>query len=411
MNSLKLEKSGGQLRGMKKQIREDALKKLKEMGHEVEVENFADTIRNGNFVKVKLEDGTNELRLESPKDTPPPPPLKKEKRIRIREEHVLENMAPFSFDTPPCIRINDYWTYYAVPQKLLFHDLLRMENVKLEKMWSKVSDSPPQFDLTPLDENYDESMATLARQRIRLTQALKSSNEEERISAASKLAEMETQISNLESEHQRIVLQRSLERYSDTQNKDANPAEVARAEQDVHNRTLANMLRQIQTLLQTYVTSINKVQAHVLETEIPAGVDQVGGEGGSLENAPETAELENFHNNLSEAMEIMGETSTLKGQLKDCTTQVKTAIRTLQRHLPGKKHAYHKSGEFTKAKRAIRLDQARPYNKTGKHIHDYQTPRFAERRDEQIQLRAKQLKLSAEAFQYGVLGRGHEAPP
>lgn len=107
---------------------------------------------------------------------------------------------------------------------------------------------------------------------------------------------------------------------------------------------------------------------------------------------------------IAQTLEAVGVSSKVKLDIFNTSSAISKAIKPLKAHLLPKKGKYNKTGAFTKEKRAEKVSTARPYNKSGKHINDFQKPRFPKQRDEQIVERAKLLGVSVEDFKQSVMG-------
>lgn len=176
------------------------------------------------------------------------------------------------------------------------------------------------------------------------------------------------------------------------------------------NEKKAEILSYVERNLNTELRHINNTQKLVLEVEIPKAVEVGGGKDGAIPEdddsmtAVQRAKLLDFQTRLRPAMDQLKAQSTIKSMITKRVSEIKGAVKPLTRHQPATKNAYTRSGEFTKQKRAEKVQNARAYSKTGKHITDYQKPRFAKQRDLQIEEKAKKLNVPVDLIRSAVLG-------
>jgi hypothetical protein len=172
------------------------------------------------------------------------------------------------------------------------------------------------------------------------------------------------------------------------------------------------VLSHVQHHINAHRRHINNIQKSVLEVELEKATEQVGGSNGQVPeitdamNDEAREKVANLKERIAKALELVGVSSDVKLDLGTTEAAIKKALKPLKAHVPPKKGKYVKTGEFTKEKRAEKVTTARPYNKTGKHINDFQKPRFPSVRDQQIVERAKLLGVSEDEFRRSVMGRG-----
>lgn len=177
-----------------------------------------------------------------------------------------------------------------------------------------------------------------------------------------------------------------------------------------HNQALNELKSNIMSNVLHNVTCarrhINNIQKAVLEVEFDKALESVGG----LEITHEMTEKErsdrlSVQYRIRKSLEVIKPTSDVKKEIEIMSKAAGKSIASLKSHLPNKKGKYNKSGQFTKERRAAKMKTARPYIKTGRHINDYQSPRFPQQRDKQIVERSKSLGVSQEEFRLAVMGK------
>ena len=179
----------------------------------------------------------------------------------------------------------------------------------------------------------------------------------------------------------------------------------------VSRATTRSNLRQVQHGMESHRKHINNVQKSVLEVELIEAVQLVGGEDGKVPEITEDMSQEEkdrinlLKSRISTVLDILRTSSNIKLNLSTMNKSTDKILKPLRSHVPLTKGKYIKSGSFTKEKRAEKVSSARPYKKSGKHINDFQNPRFPKQRDSQIIERARQLGVSVEEFRSSVMGK------
>ena len=280
----------------------------------------------------------------------------------------LEAPIPLSFVAPPKVDVNQYWTYIPIPKLVMFRAILESGS------GDRPNDSNEQDLILPPLNNY-----------------------EARIAAVRKL-QGEEKVCELEAERQREVLERARLLYEHEMKR-----EKQRQPRLDHLReeceAQATLLKLLQKTLTSYIKDVNSTQCHVL-TELDQLVE---GQSTSVQSdSSQSGKLS--QQVVEETMAAMGDASQVKATFKTRLGEIKGVTKRLEAHLPRKKNKYEPSGKFTKEMRIERKKNARPYNKTGKHIHDYQNPRFAKQRDEQIAKRAEKLGVNQDVIKFALVG-------
>lgn len=177
------------------------------------------------------------------------------------------------------------------------------------------------------------------------------------------------------------------------------------------NERKADVLAHVQHGMESHRKHINNVQKSVLEVELIEAVQLVGGEDGKVPEITEDMSQEEkdrinlLKSRISTVLDILRTSSNIKLNLSTMNKSSDKILKPLRSHVPLTKGKYIKSGSFTKEKRAEKVSSARPYKKSGKHINDFQNPRFPKQRDSQIIERARQLGVSVEEFRSSVMGK------
>lgn len=213
-----------------------------------------------------------------------------------------------------------------------------------------------------------------------------------------KIEQISVEMKNLEAINQKAAFEYSKEVYE---------WEMVRQECEkawkLHNQQLNERKAAILTNVSDHMKKVcshnNNIQKTVLEVEFDKAITSVGGI--DKEDDPKSALM---RDRIQMCLEKLQPASIVKRDIHNVLEASKTTIKSLKSHLPPKKGKYEKSGQFTKEERANKIKNARPYLKTGNHINDYMKPRFKKQRDEQIEERAKTLKVSTEMFRKAVMG-------
>jgi len=225
-----------------------------------------------------------------------------------------------------------------------------------------------------------------------------------------RVAEIENTMETIESENQQRAFSHSKKVYHWTIEKDQ-LEEPYKTRLKAENDRKVAVLEHIQHGLKTHRAHMNNVQKSVLEVELNKAIESVGGTDGEIPpitadmDAEQVAEIEELQDRVNRVLDKVSVASDVKAKTAVSQSLIRNLMTPLRAHVPPTKGKYEKSGEFTKEKRAAKVSSARPYRKTGRHIHDYQNPRDRKQRDKQIELRAKKLGVSPEVFRKSVLGK------
>lgn len=324
-------------------------------------------------------------------------------RKRGRPSAPPPDFVPLSMVIPDPIVLNDYWTMMPVPSAKLFRDILKLDPPAdaplLNSTSAPILTSQGGGAAHPPTLNLIGSFARLADEEYIVSGTSGEFSEEE---SAKKQAHL---LAEAKEAYFRIRAEEKA-------------AEPLRLQQRRENERKADVFQYIQGHVHKVFQNVNKTQRHVMEVEFDRCLESVnlltsigpGGHGGQGEEHQSSDHLEGttdkeelmkvVREKTVKTMELIKEASKLKDILASKNAEMKSVMKPLRRHLSLSKHSYHRSGHFTKEKRTERAQHARPYNKTGKHIHDYKNPRFAEQRDAQIESRAQQLgKGHSSSFQ------------
>lgn len=280
------------------------------------------------------------------------------------------------FEVPEPIVHNQYWVYLPLPRKQLFKDLLNL---------------PPQ---TPAPDPVDHvDPPTFSSDRP--------------------TANLNSSYGDNDVHNQVQLLQHAGEIYRWTKEKDAKEAAL-KAHQRVENERKANILARAQKSVVSHRKYVNTVEKCVFEVEIDRAIEASGltPDGG----IPSDEVVEYMSPVRQRRVKLLKSRvdQTLKhvekaSHIKACITQrdrvITNLVKPLRSHLPAKKGKYERSGQFTKEQRQKRGATARPYRKTGKHIHDFQNPRNAKQRDVQLAERAKKLGVHPDVLRKSLTGK------
>jgi hypothetical protein len=329
----------------------------------------------------------------------------------LKKRHILPTDT--RFQTPEPLVLNEYWAFFPVPQKALFRDLLNLSPAEPVEIPAKPEISNDELRrLEYLEKKIIDLQKDRANAQFRISQLDKvtsSLETQKRDELKTRVAEIDEQLDTLEVENQGRAFEHSRLVYQWSMEKDAREAEKKLQLQTENDRKTA-ILEHVAHELKSYKKHINNVQNAALEVELNKSIEELGGLDGEIpEITPETDEhqasrITEMHARVKCMLDKVNTSSTVKGKLSVNQALIRKLMNPLQAHVPQKKGKYEKSGQFTKEKRAAKTSSARSYQKTGKHINDYQNPRDRKQRDWQIQERARKLGVSTEDFRQSVLG-------
>lgn len=341
--------------------------------------------------------------------------------LKNRRILSLDNMGD-QFQMPEPLILNDYWAFFPVPQKALFRDLLTLSPAEPVTV-------PPKPEITNAQlwrlQDFEAQFSAVQKERAQLL-GLISTLEKDPSSAtinpdgmtvAEKVADLKAQCAELanrlemmEAENQEHALEHARAVYDWNLQRDTLEAE-SKAQLKLENDRKVTVLNHLGHGLKAQLKHMNTVQNAVLDIEMPKTIESVGGINGEIpeitaETPIEQAQkIDELKTRVRDVLDKVKGSSVIKAKISVNQGLIKNLMDPLKAHMPQTKGKYEKTGEFTKEKRAAKVATARPYNKTGKHIHDYQNPRDKKQRDKQIEDRAKKLGVSVEEFRQCVMGK------
>jgi plasmid stabilization system protein ParE len=209
------------------------------------------------------------------------------------------------------------------------------------------------------------------------------------------------------------LLQHAGEIYRWTKEKDAKEAAL-KAHQRAENERKANVLARAQKSVVSHRKYVNTVEKYVFEVEIDRAIEASGlsTEGGipsdqavDCMSPVRQRRVKLLKSRVDQTLKHVGKASHIKAHITQRDRVITNLVKPLRSHLPTKKGKYERSGQFTKEQRQKRGATARPYRKTGKHIHDFQNPRNAKQRDVQLAERAKKLGVHPDVLRKSLTGK------
>lgn len=261
-------------------------------------------------------------------------PVKKTKGMRglLRSRQPLSVPGvPSLFETPEPRVVNDYWTYYAVPQKKLFRDLLMtLEPLSEPPAPAIVPEAPAAFfgaagrqQGADFDRQYERLQQDVATQCKEMAE-LPVSEREEKAALVERLTE---ELRTMEASHQAEAFERSKQYYAWTVAK----MEAERPSKDhikaENNRKVA-VLQNVHHHLNAHRKHINNIQKAVLEVELEKAT-----EGGVPEVTPDMSDDERaaalgVKERIAKALELVGVSSDVKLELSTSKTAIEKVKKT-----------------------------------------------------------------------------------
>lgn len=333
--------------------------------------------------------------------------------VRNRQILSIDGMSD-QFQTPEPLILNDYWVYFPVPQKTLFRDLLNLDEVGRVQVPAKPDVTA---DVMREVEYFEQEYSRLQKERAshllaigNLEKDLETSHQHDELEVLkNRVAAIDQRLETMEGENQERAFDHSKKVYQWSIERDV-LEEPYKVRLKAENDRKTAVLEHIQHGLKLERAHMNNVQKSVFEVELNKSIEAVGGSDGQVPEISEdmddnqAAEIGELKARVTEVLGKVAVSSNVKAKVAVNQTLIRNLMNPLRAHVPPTKGKYEKSGEFTKEKRASKVAMARPYHKTGKHIHDYQNPRDKEQRDKQIIERAQKLGVSPEVFRKSVLG-------
>lgn len=275
---------------------------------------------------------------------------------------------PDDMRTPEPVVVNRYWTLYPVPKKELFRDMLTLE-------------TPPttivKQESRPLSPTFVAQHDAPMEQTTRLLLTTRRRGED-------KAAQLQAELDQMDHARQDAIMQDAHARYTEVRKEEEQNAPAVAQLKEQNERT-AKWIGSINQDLAATKRTINTMQRAVLEVE--------------LERAPDLSPRR-----YADVFDRIAVSSRVKTEVNDAQATARNLMRPLRRHIVTGKNKYVKSGAFTKQKRAEKTQNARSYKKTGRHINDYQNPRFPQQRDRQLAERAAKLGLPEEQLRRALVG-------
>uniref|UniRef100_A0A6C0BM60 Uncharacterized protein n=1 Tax=viral metagenome TaxID=1070528 RepID=A0A6C0BM60_9ZZZZ len=348
------------------------------------------------------------------------PASKRPKGLRgvLKSRDTLSDPTVSDFQTPEPMVLNDYWVYFAVPQKALFRNLLNLEPLEPVPVLSSPVPPRPEVSAAQLEasRSFDLAYEELQKEKMRLLHSIsvlerepstphiqtEISETQDRVEElCSRMVHMERDNQMVAFEHARQVCQW----YREKEQLEAPRKSHLKQE----NERKANVFMHVQKGLMAHQKHINNVQKAVFEVELSKSTDLFP--GGAIPEitddmpAEQVGYIQSVKDRVDRVLDKVEVSSRVKADLCSQQSVIKRLVPALRAHVPPTKGKYEKSGQFTKEKRAKKVATARMYRKTGKHINDYQNPRDRKQRDAQIEKRAKALGVSPAKFRQAVIAK------
>lgn len=283
--------------------------------------------------------------------------------IKRETMEILEDM---DFATPPPIDGGKYWQFLPFPKTLLFQDILRQGQDQIEPQLEE----PPNVDALELSVEMADDLHEKQEHLVQLAAA-------------------QYEWEKAKDETWKPYVQNMMR----------------------ENEAKATIMMKVQSHLDNIRNRANDTQGKVLRNEIDKAIQEVGGTDGVLpdptllEDPLEQVKVETMQTSIGEALSKLGEVTKLKTDITRRRKEINSVAKPLRKHLKVGKHTYVKSGKFTKKKRATTAANARPYNQSGRHIKDFQNPRFRSHRDQQLKEYAERLRQPAELIQQSLVNK------